>query len=99
MPNEAPSSAEIEAAMLKLIAQRGENASACPSEVARALASHTWRELMPQVREAAVRLRGQGLLDISQSGVSVTPDQGLRGPIRIRQRPREAACLPIRESP
>ena len=79
------SDAELESTMLSLIAQRGEQSSACPSEVARTLLPKGWRELMPRVREAALRLCQQGRLDISQKGVSVPKLDTLRGPIRIRQ--------------
>ena len=75
---------EIEAAMLHLIAQRGKYSSACPSEVARALSTDGWRELLPRVRQVAVQLQRQNQLDIAQGGVSVSNLNTLRGPIRIR---------------
>lgn len=79
---------QIEAALLAIIAQRGEQASACPSEVARALSPNDWSSLMPRVRQVAGGLALRGLLDISQGGASVSPNtlpQGpWKGPIRIR---------------
>jgi hypothetical protein len=86
-----PSDQQIEAALLSLIAQRGPQASACPSEVARALSPAAWRTLMPRVRQVAGQLAQRGLLDISQGGQSVSattlPNGPWKGPIRVR-RPR-----------
>jgi len=79
---------QIEAALLALIAQRGHRASACPSEVARALSPDDWRVLMPRVRQVAGQLAQRGMLDISQGGQSVSPltlpDGPWNGPIRVR---------------
>jgi len=78
----------IEAALLALIAQRGEKSSACPSEVARALSPDDWRALMPRIRQVAGQLAVRGMLDISQGGQSVphtTLSHGSwKGPIRVR---------------
>ncbi|MFN5350472.1 MAG: DUF3253 domain-containing protein [Polaromonas sp.] len=83
-----PSDPQIEAALLALIAQRGHQASACPSEVARALSPDDWRTLMPRVRQMAGQLALRGLLDISQGGQSVPasslPNGPWKGPIRVR---------------
>lgn len=83
-----PSDQQIEAALLALATQRGEQASACPSEVARALSPSDWRGLMPRVRQAAGGLALRGLLDISQGGALVSPKTLPCGPwkgaIRIR---------------
>ena len=79
---------QIKTALLALIAQRGEESSACPSEVARALAPEDWRDLMPRVRQVAGQLALRGLLDVSQGGESVPtttlPNGPWKGPIRIR---------------
>ena len=78
----------IEAALLALIAQRGHQASVCPSEVACALSPDDWRALMPRVRQVAGQLALRGLLDISQGGKSVSPSTlpngPWKGPIRVR---------------
>ena len=83
-----PSDQQIEAALLALVAQRGEDASACPSEVARALLPYEWCTLMPRVRQVAGQLALRGLLDISQGGESVPattlPHGPWKGPIRVR---------------
>ena len=79
---------QIEAALLALIAQRGQQASACPSEVARTLSPNDWRALMPRVRLVAGQLALRRVLDISQSGESVPtstlPNGPWKGPIRVR---------------
>ena len=83
-----PSDSQIETALLALITQRGHHASACPSEVARALSPDDWRTLMPRVRQVAGQLALRGLLDISQGGQSVPaatlPNGPWKGPIRVR---------------
>ena len=83
-----PSDPQIETALLALIAQRGQDASACPSEVARDLSPDDWRTLMPRVRQVAGQLALRGLLDISQGGrpvpSSTLPHGPWRGPIRVR---------------
>lgn len=73
-----PSAAQIEAALLALLA--GREKTACPSEVARSLGGN-WRALMPRVREAAARLAGR--VEVLQRGEPVDPLQA-RGPIRMR---------------
>lgn len=76
--------AQIEAALLTLVHRRGPLSSACPSEVARALAPGAWRTLMQRVRDVAGGLAQAGLLDISQRGQSVAPKGPWKGPIRVR---------------
>lgn len=73
----------------------------CPSEVARALSAEEleaegakeWRDLMPQIRELAWRLRRNGKLEVLQKSQvldqRVTLDQ-VKGPIRIRRLSRDA---------
>lgn len=82
-----PSDAQVEAALLHLVNQRGPLSSACPSEVARALSPTTWRALMPQVRRVAGLLAQSGLLDIAQRGQSVPASGPWKGPIRVRLPP------------
>ena len=79
-----PSNQLIEAALLALVVQRGKHTSACPSEVARRVSPADWRKLMPLVRDVARQLALRGLLDISQGGKSVSPDEPWKGPIRLR---------------
>jgi hypothetical protein len=74
---------DIEDTMLDLLRERG-TATACPSEIARKLATN-WRPLMPRVREVAAALQERGLLDAYQRGRPVKV-KGARGPIRLRTR-------------
>jgi hypothetical protein len=77
-----------------VLAQREPPASACPSEVARRLATNQaadqWRPLLPAVRRVAATLALQGELEITQRGAVVDPqrvlDGSVRGPIRLRRR-------------
>jgi hypothetical protein len=70
--------------VLDITRQRGDTATACPSEVARAL-SENWRALMPRVRDAASRFARQGLIEITQRGAVVSAAGPWKGPIRIRK--------------
>ena len=68
---------EIEATVLRLIAERGVGKTICPSEVARALGGvhpDGWGPLMQPVRKTAVRLAHQGALVITRKGRVVDPD-------------------------
>ena len=83
-----PASADdaIARAILDQTHQRGPGKTLCPSEVARALAPHDWRVLMPQVRRVAEALRKNGQLQILQRGrsISLAADAApVRGPIRL----------------
>lgn len=73
---------QLEKAVLDLLAQRG-TATACPSEVARALDPKGWRPLMEPVREAVARLQQRGQVDVYQHGKPVRLEEA-RGPIRLR---------------
>lgn len=84
MAQASPTDEEIKAALLKLVAQRGKESSACPSEAARSLRRDGWRESMPQVREIARQLAIKGFLDISQGGKTISPHEPWVGPIRVR---------------
>lgn len=79
-----PSDQQIESALLAFVAKRGHSASACPSEVARQLRPESWRELMPSIRRVASELAQNRLLEITQRGLKILPNQPFKGPIRIR---------------
>ncbi|MER0238217.1 DUF3253 domain-containing protein [Fulvimarina sp. MAC8] len=60
----------------ELCQERGPDKTACPSEVARALAGSNekeWRKLMPAIRQEAIRLAGDGLIVIKRKGKPVDP--------------------------
>ena len=74
---------QISDAIVGLLLDRALLATICPSEAARALAPDSWRPLMPRVRAVAVALAREGVLEIRSGGFTVSPDQPLRGPIRL----------------
>ena len=78
------SAAAIRTTLLTLVQQRSSGKTICPSEVARALSTEHWRDLMPAVREAGAELAGQGQIVVTQKGQVVDP-QTTKGPIRYGQ--------------
>ena len=77
---------EIEATMLRLVAERGADKTVCPSEVARALGGprpEDWRPLMQPIRHVAVRLAGQERVAILRKGVPVVDLETMRGIYRL----------------
>lgn len=67
--------------MLVLLADRSDEATVCPSEVARALATPgTWRNTMPAVHKAVDHLLADGLIRLSWKG---QPLATRAGPYRI----------------
>ena len=80
-----PTGTELEQTILRLLSERAESSTICPSDAARAIGGDEWRDLMDPTRQAAARLVAQGLVDVTQGGevVDVTI---ARGPVRIRRR-------------
>lgn len=76
--------AALEAVILRLLGQRAEGASICPSDAARAARPSGWRNLMDDVRAAAGRLAARGEVDVTQRGRVVDIGEA-RGPVRIRR--------------
>ena len=79
----------LEAQILDLLAQRGEDRTICPSEAARAVTADVdqsgdegWRDLMEPARRAASRLVAAGEIVVTQRGEVVDPLTA-RGPIRL----------------
>lgn len=79
----------IEAEILRLLAERAPGRSICPSEAARSVAGseerRCWQPLMEPVREAAARLVRDGVLIVTQRGETVDIE-GAKGPVRLRLR-------------
>ena len=76
---------EIRAAILDLLNSRELGKTICPSEPARAVFSpEAWRQRMPLVREVAAEMAGEGIIEVCQKGISVSPGEA-RGPIRLRR--------------
>lgn len=89
-----PVDAQLERAILDLLAQRAADATICPSEAARRVAGDAegtepgrepWRALMEPARAAARRLVAAGEAEILQRGRVVDPSTAA-GPIRVRRR-------------
>lgn len=84
-PNAAPDEAALQAALLRLIAERGPERSVDPAEAARAVGGDHpdgWGPLMQPVRRIAVRLMKEGRLVIIRKGRPVDPDD-FRGVYRV----------------
>jgi len=79
----APSREAIIAEILAKVHARAPK-TACPSEVARALAEDeaAWRALMPAVREAAAQLAETSRIRVTQKGREVDV-RSARGPVRL----------------
>ncbi|MFK7986336.1 MAG: DUF3253 domain-containing protein [Sandaracinaceae bacterium] len=77
----------IEAAIVALLSQRGEDKSICPSEAARVVAPDDWRTCMHGVRTVAARLVATRIVRATQGPREVHPVDA-KGPIRLRRGPR-----------
>ncbi len=79
-------SALIEETLLRLVAERGDAKTVCPSEVARAIGGDHpdgWGPLMRPIRALAVSLMKDGRVVITRKGRPVDPDD-FRGTYRLR---------------
>jgi hypothetical protein len=76
---------ELDAAILRLLAERGAGKTICPSEAARAIAPEGWESLMEPARAAARRLVADGKIVITQGG-QVVDGSTAKGPVRLRLR-------------
>ena len=75
--------AHLDRALIRLLTERGDDKTVCPSEVARAVDGEHWRDLMEPARAAARRAAARGDAEITQHGEVVDPSMA-KGPIRIR---------------
>lgn len=73
---------KIQKRILALARKAGSEKTICPSEVARNLWPEDWRDHMDEVRDVAVDLQKERLIEISQKGENVSPP--FKGPIRLR---------------
>ncbi|MEM8488391.1 MAG: DUF2256 and DUF3253 domain-containing protein [Bacteroidota bacterium] len=84
----------LEATILRLLGQRANNGSICPSEAVRVLEASglidNWRAYMEPARQAARRLVVKKQLEIIQKGRVVDPSTA-RGPIRLRRSARASS--------
>ncbi|MBV9804761.1 MAG: DUF3253 domain-containing protein [Solirubrobacterales bacterium] len=79
MEIEAPT---VRRRILELLAQRGEDKTICPSEVARALDPQNFRAHMSSVRSAAHTLVEEERIEVTQGG-AVVDIRTARGPVRL----------------
>lgn len=77
--------ARVAATTRALLRHRAPEATVCPSELARAVASPGWRPVMDAVRAVAAALVTCGEIEVRQRGAVV--DVGARGPIRYGRGP------------
>jgi hypothetical protein len=81
--------AELEGAILALLAERGRDKTICPSEAARLVGGkdtrRDWEGLMEPARAAARRLVAAGRIVITQGGRVVDPSTA-KGAIRLKQK-------------
>ncbi len=81
--------AELEAAILELLAERGRDKTICPSEAAKLVGGkderRDWEGLMEPARAAARRLVAAGRIVMTQKGVVVNPATA-KGAIRLKSR-------------
>lgn len=79
--------AELEAAILELLAERGRDKTICPSEAAKAVGGvesrRDWEGLMEPARAAARRLVATGKIVVTQHG-DVVDASTAKGAIRLR---------------
>jgi len=78
----------LEAAILRLLKERGAGKTICPSEAARAVAGEereAWEGLMEPARAAGRRLVAEGKIVITQGG-RVVEGSTAKGAIRLRLR-------------
>jgi hypothetical protein len=76
----------LESEILRLLAERDEGKTICPSEAARAVAGderEAWEPLMDSARAAAQRLVAKGKILVTQRG-EVVDGRTAKGPIRLR---------------
>jgi hypothetical protein len=78
----------IEVRIIEILHKRKSNATCCPSEIPRSLQLNDWRAWMEKTREVAFRLSRAGVIDILQRGEVVPDLDNIRGPIRLRLRPK-----------
>ena len=72
-------------AILRLLQARTAGASICPSDAARAEYPAGWRTHLDEVREAARHLARRQIIEITQRGKRLDPEEAFHGPIRFRR--------------
>ncbi len=78
----APTTGEVRRAIARLLRERGDGKTICPSEAARAIDPAHWRTHMGAVRAEAFRMADAGEVVVLQRG-RVVNGREARGAIRI----------------
>lgn len=78
--------ARISATTMTLLRHRAATASICPSDVARAVGGHDWRERLGTVRTVAAQLAADRVLSVTQGDEPIAIDD-VSGPVRLRRGP------------
>ncbi|MDG2400294.1 MAG: DUF3253 domain-containing protein [Akkermansiaceae bacterium] len=77
---------ELEKAILKILTQRANYDTICPSEATRTVfKEEEWQKQMERTRQAARRLHADGKIEILQKGKVVDPST-FKGTIQLRKR-------------
>ncbi len=80
--------ARIRTEILRSLADRREDSSCCPSEIARSLlptSGERWRALMPRIRQVLAGLVDEERVVVTRDGQALSADHFDGGPIRIRR--------------
>ena len=67
--------------------RRRKGKSFCPSEVVRQMYPEDWRLFMPDIQAVMMDMYREGLIQVTQGGEPIDPDQSPKGPVRIFQKP------------
>jgi len=79
---ESDADANLDRALIRLLTERGDDKTVCPSEVARAVDGEQWRDLMEPARATARRAVARGDAEITQHGeAGYIFDDAASGPI------------------
>ena len=93
------SPARVEATARSLLRNRSADATVCPSEIARVVASPDWRREMAAVRAVASELAAAGALVVRQRGRPVADPVTARGPVRYGRGPSFPDAPPAGSGP
>lgn len=83
-----PAESTIRSTILRLLQERGDGKTICPSEAARAIAGDArrdWEPLMEPIRNTAAAMADERSLQVTQRGHVVNAATA-KGPIRLRLR-------------
>lgn len=67
---------------------RRKDKSFCPSEVVRSMYPEDWALFMPDIRQEMMEMYRDGLIQVTQKGELINPDQNPQGPVRISGLPK-----------